>query len=151
MTRPIPEEALQAWNSGRKVQAIELLREQSRLGLAEARQLLESPDGPSPSLPGDAPPPPGLELRIAAELARGRKIEAVKLLREACHLSLPEAKRRVDAAEQGQALDLRSEAPRAPSADLAPGEVPRGSALGWMALAAAAAVAYGVWRYFGLP
>lgn len=83
MTRPIPEEALQAWNSGRKVQAI-------------------------------------------------------KLLREACHLSLAEAKRRVDAAEQGQALDLRS-------------EVSRGSALGWMALAAAAAVAYGVWRYFGLP
>lgn len=153
MTLPIPEEALKAWNNGRKVEAIKLLREQSKLGLAEAKNLLESMHEGIPPMRDAATIPPGLEQRIAAELAQGHKIEAIKLLREACGLSLAEAKSRVDAAEKGLVLDLRSEAPppRSASGSAAPGEVPRGSGLGWVVLAIAAAVAYGVWHYFGRP
>ncbi|MGU3627000.1 ribosomal protein L7/L12 [Comamonas sp. C24C] len=92
-------------------------------------------------------------------MARGNKIEAIKLLRDATGLGLAQAKEHIDAAMDGIALDwqilqrqsVRASAPNhfqpgAPS----PGEVPRGQGRYlWLLVLALAAV--GLWYYFNMP
>lgn len=146
MNQAIPAEVMSVWNSGNKVLAIKLLRDQTGLGLAEAKHLLESAD--AAGLPRELPLPmhgadssltefniaePSLnELRIHAAMASGNKLEAVKLLKEATGLGLAQAKERIDEALQGEPLDLSPAPPfstsSAPSPNVlaaAPGEVPR--------------------------
>ena len=92
-------------------------------------------------------------------MARGNKIEAIKLLRDATGLGLAQAKDHIDAAMDGIALDWQilqrqsarasvsnSFQPGAPS----PGEVPRGQGRYlWLLMLALAAV--GLWYYFKMP
>lgn len=92
---------------GRKVEAIQRLRERTGMGLAEAKAEVErlsmqatavwAPSTHKP--PSAAPPPPGAvdgDIRLIAE--QGRRIEAIRLLRERHQLGLKEAKARLDAA-----------------------------------------------------
>jgi ribosomal protein L7/L12 len=93
----ISPEVRAAWDSGDKIRAIRLLREETSLGLAEAKALLESNAAgmQAASVSRGQPLPP----EVRAELARGNKIEAIKLLRKASGLGLKEAKELVDGAE----------------------------------------------------
>ena len=92
-------------------------------------------------------------------MARGNKVEAIKLLRDATGLGLAQAKDHIDAAMDGIALDWQilqrqsvrasvpsSFQPGAPS----PGEVPRGQGRYLWPLVLALAAA-GLWYYFNMP
>ena len=152
MSTPVPAEILSVWHSGSKVLAIKLLREQSGLGLAEAKQLLESADAGAADSPlaMNSAIPASAELRIHAAMASGNKLEAVKLLKEATGLGLAEAKERIDEAMQGEPLNLQA-APHHPTppnaASSAPGEVKSSHGILWLALILVA-LAWGAWFYF---
>ena len=152
MSTPVPAEILSIWNSGSKVLAIKLLREQSGLGLAEAKQLLESTDADAADSPLAmySAIPASAELRIHAAMASGNKLEAVKLLKEATGLGLAEAKERIDAAMQGEPLNLQAalhQPTRPNAASSAPGEVKSSPSILWLALILVA-LAWGAWFYF---
>ena len=150
MSTPVPAEILSVWNSGSKVLAIKLLREQSGLGLSEAKQLLESVDATDSSLAVNSAIPASAELRIHAAMASGNKLEAVKLLKEATGLGLAEAKERIDAAMQSEPLNLQAalNQPTQPNAaSSAPGEVKSSPGILWLALILVA-LAWGAWFYF---
>ena len=154
MSTPVPAEILSIRNSGSKVLAIKLLREQSGLGQAEAKQLLESVDAGSDaadsSLAVNNAIPASAELRIHAAMASGNKLEAVKLLKEATGLGLAEAKERIDAAMQSEPLNLQAalNQPTQPNAaSSAPGEVKSSPGILWLALILVA-LAWGAWFYF---
>ena len=152
MSTPVPAEILSIWNSGSKVLAIKLLREQSGLGLAEAKQLLESVDAGAADSPLalNSAIPASAELRIHAAMASGNKLEAVKLLKEATGLGLAEAKERIDAAMQSEPLNLQAalNQPTQPNAaSSAPGEVKSSPGILWLALILVA-LAWGAWFYF---
>ena len=151
MSTPVPAEILSIWNSGSKVLAIKLLREQSGLGLAEAKQLLESVDAGAADSPLalNSAIPASAELRIHAAMASGNKLEAVKLLKEATGLGLAEAKERIDEAMQGEPLNLEAalNQPTLPNAaSSAPGEVKGSHGILWLALILVA-LAWGAWFY----
>ena len=154
MSTPVSAEILSIWNSGSKVLAIKMLREQNGLGLAEAKQLLESADTGADA--ADSPLalnsaiPASAELRIHAAMASGNKQEAVKLLKEATGLGLAEAKERIDAAMQSEPLNLQAalNQPTQPNAaSSAPGEVKSSPGILWLALILVA-LAWGAWFYF---
>ena len=154
MSTPVSAEILSIWNSGSKVLAINMLREQNGLGLAEAKQLLESADTGADA--ADSPLalnsaiPASAELRIHAAMASGNKLEAVKLLKEATGLGLAEAKERIDAAMQSEPLNLQAalNQPTQPNAaSSAPGEVKSSPGILWLALILVA-LAWGAWFYF---
>ena len=154
MSTPVPAEILAVWNSGSKVLAIKLLRDQSGLGLAEAKQLLESADAAGSPLAVNRATPASAELRtelsIHAAMASGNKLEAVKLLKEATGLGLAEAKERIDEAMQGEPLNLEAalNQPTLPNAaSSAPGEVKSSPGILWLALILVA-LAWGAWFYF---
>jgi ribosomal protein L7/L12 len=128
----LPPEVIDALRRGKLVEAIKLLRARG-IGLAEAKSRVEAhvrgfstpaaAHQASRALPPDA----------ARALARGDKIEAIKLVRAETGLGLKQAKDWVDA--QGST-------PRMPTG-LSPGEVPRHEGLvGWI-LAVVAIVAVG--------
>jgi ribosomal protein L7/L12 len=97
---------------GRKIEAIKLVRERTRLGLAEAKALVDAVERGDASIDLDLVPTssldnatvalndPGLAARLVVEIAAGRKIEAIKLLRERTGLGLKEAKDAIDALER---------------------------------------------------
>ena len=154
MSTPVSAEILSIWNSGSKVLAIKMLREQNGLGLAEAKQLLESADTGADA--ADSPLalnsaiPASAELRIHAAMASGNKLEAVKLLKEATGLGLAEAKERIDAAMQSEPLNLQAalNQPTQPNAaSSAPGEVKSSPGILWLALILVV-LAWGAWFYF---
>jgi len=83
----------------RKIEAIKIYREQTGVGLAEAKQAVESIELGQP-LPGH--PQPGTLDAVTQEQIRtlikhGQKIEAIKLYREVTGVGLKEAKDRVEA------------------------------------------------------
>ena len=89
---------------GRKLEAVKLLRETTGVDLKRAREEVErlsrELSGQAPPLPpsGTAAPRHGAIPDEVAELARrGKKIEAIKLLREQTGLGLKEAKERIEA------------------------------------------------------
>lgn len=100
--------------AGRKIEAIKLVRERTRLGLADAKALVEAlasgADGVDLSLARTSMADdvaqatiddPDLAAQLVLELAAGRKVEAIKLLRERTGLGLKEAKDAIDALERG--------------------------------------------------
>lgn len=105
---PLPPEAIAAIQRRDVIQAIKLVREQYGLGLKEARDAVESYRLGNPT-PIDAEPLPGkyggdfsgmsggMPPAAIAALARGEKLEAVRLVREATGLGLAQAKDLVDA------------------------------------------------------
>lgn len=134
MTLPnqsLPARVLFALATGNKVEAIKLLREATGLDLKQAKDAVEGqrpadgagarPEAPATKLPAD----------VVDALQRGKKIEAVRLLRQHTGLGLKDAKDAVDRA--GIAASIRA-------GDLSPGEVPRSSWGNWLAAAAVAAV-----------
>jgi ribosomal protein L7/L12 len=123
----IPPEVLAAWNRGDEIEAIRELRNATGIGLREAKEVLNAGEY-SVSL---SPPRSAAELPVAVwgAMARGNKIEAIKLAREATGLSLKEAK---DAVERS-AAGTTSSAHRAARA-LAPDEVPR-RRINWIGIA----------------
>jgi ribosomal protein L7/L12 len=86
---------------GRKIEAIKLLRESTGIGLAEAKAQIEqlSAEAAEHAMPAERPglDTPGLPEDVLALARGGRKIEAIKLLREQSGLGLKEAKERIEA------------------------------------------------------
>ena len=136
MDRPhdaLPAEVIDALRRGHAIEAIKLLRAKGiTLGDAKARVEAHLRGFTTPGAAqqaGRALPPDA-----ARALARGDKIEAIKLARAETGLGLKEAKDWVDA---------HAATPQMPTG-LAPGEVPRREGLaGWiMAIALIVVVAY---------
>lgn len=118
MPSPLPDSVRLAASRGNKIEAIRLLREQTGLGLSAAKGAVESGLVPEPGAPW--PPNPGLPPEVAAALAEGNKVKAIKLLRESSGLNLKQAKAVAEEAQRqlAQAAPVRH-------AGLSPGEVPR--------------------------
>jgi len=118
-THGLPPEVIDAIRRGNPIEAIKLLRARG-LGLAEAKAYIDAhvrgfatptaAERATRALPPDA----------ARALARGDKIEAIKLVRAETGLGLKEAKSWVDA---------QAATPQMPTG-LAPGEVPRHEGFG---------------------
>ncbi len=85
---------------GEKIQAVKLYREQTGVGLAEAKAAVEAIERGAPLPALDV----NLEQQILDLLATSRKIEAIKLLREHAGLGLAEAKAAVESLERGVPL-----------------------------------------------
>lgn len=101
---------------GNKIAAIKLYQEMTNVGLKEAKDAIEAmmsgapvviPEFAQASLKNDAP----LEERIKRLLVERKKIEAVKLYREANHCGLKEAKDTVDLIQAGMRRDGYSSIP----------------------------------------
>lgn len=127
LSPPLPQNVRDAIERGNPVDAIKLLRQQTGLGLKEAKDLVDSQVGGnvakaarswSGTLPASA----------AAALEQGNKVDAIRLLREQTGLGLAEAKAIIDAHSQRIVAERNV---------LSPGEVPRsGSGLLWLAASA---------------
>lgn len=130
----LPADVQAALARGNRIEAIRLMRAATGMSLAEAKAAIEGPAA-APGVAGATPPTPeDLPAEVAAALATGNKIEAIKLLRAATGMELKDAKDAVDAAV-------------ARGAGLAPGEIPRrswASLLPWLVLGL---VALGVYVY----
>jgi ribosomal protein L7/L12 len=124
-THGLPPEVIDAIRRGNPIEAIKLLRARG-LGLAEAKAYIDAhvrgfatptaAERATRALPPDA----------ARALARGDKIEAIKLVRAETGLGLKEAKEWVDA----------QASPSQFPTGLAPGEVPRHEGRwGWIVVA----------------
>jgi ribosomal protein L7/L12 len=100
--------------AGRKIEAIRIVRERTRLGLGEAKALVDALAAGDDSVeistaavdPADdvarvALADPDLGARLVMEIAAGRKIEAIKLLRERTGIGLREARDAIEAMERG--------------------------------------------------
>ena len=87
-------------NSGKKIEAIKRVREQTGLGLKEAKDLVDALErGLSVSIHAGPHSPAGFsnpDDEARKLVAAGKLIEAVKLVREHKHLGLKEAKDYVD-------------------------------------------------------
>lgn len=137
-SHPLPADVLAALQRGQPIEAIKLLRASSGLGLKEARDLIERGRRPPDRQTGfgsEALPP-----AVTDALQRGRKIEAIGLLRRHAGIGLKEAKQRVEAAAVG-ASPLRP--------DLAPGEVPPASTSWWWRAAVLALLAWAAFLFLG--
>jgi ribosomal protein L7/L12 len=98
----VRQEVRRRLTQDRKLDAIKLMRDTSGLGLKKAKDAVELLE----KLPPSAPPPPGLvaTIRRAQDtsdevqklVAKGRKIQAIKLIREQTGMGLKEAKDLVD-------------------------------------------------------
>ncbi|MFN8598082.1 MAG: ribosomal protein L7/L12 [Anaerolineae bacterium] len=92
---------------GNKLEAIKVLRQQTDLGLKEAKDAVEAVErGEQPEIARNLPRTPTGSYTVDIEritdlLARGNKIEAIKVLREQTHLGLKEAKDAVEVIERG--------------------------------------------------
>ncbi|PKN65822.1 MAG: hypothetical protein CVU57_08500 [Deltaproteobacteria bacterium HGW-Deltaproteobacteria-15] len=101
----LSDKVLEALNKGNKIEAITLLRRERSIGLKEAKEWVEAYDRKQngASLSGTGPERdeapgavPQLPDDVARALARGKKIEAITLLRRAHGLGLSEAKAQVE-------------------------------------------------------
>lgn len=94
--------------SGKKIEAIKIVRQATGKGLKEAKNIVESiaaNTSPSLSYPYNRAVKPfddEAKAKIRHLIASGKKIEAIKELREVTGLGLKEAKNLVDAAEKGK-------------------------------------------------
>lgn len=162
----LPPDVADAWRSGRKIDAIRLLREKSGAGLAEAKatiDALERAEGKAPELKvkgalpevisalaslGAVPP------EIADAWRRGDKAAALKWLREHSRAGAAAAKMQADhgdAASVGVAKAAGEKITSLASArdGLSPGEVPRAKGESWL-LVVLAVVLLGLWAWFKL-
>jgi ribosomal protein L7/L12 len=129
--RPIPPEVLAALRRGNPIEAIQLLREASGLGLKDAKEVIDAHRRAKAGTAMPAPPVGTLPSSALDALLRGSKMEAIKLLREHTGVGLKEAKDAVDA-----------RAAFGKPSKLSPGEVPRShNPAAWIAVAAIAVAA----------
>jgi len=119
---PLPADVLAALARGQTIEAIKLLRAATGLGLKEAKDAIDLHlDGrpPRPSVASML----SLPFAVSSAVKQGRKIEAIRLLREQGGLGLKEAKDAVEAVEREQATGTD---------DRSPGEVPRSRGVFWL-------------------
>jgi ribosomal protein L7/L12 len=91
----LPENVLEALRGGKKLEAIKLLREQRGLGLNEAKTVVEEYSSSSGcGFPGwsGVDQERALPEKVVIALGGGKKIDAIKLLREERGIGLKEAK-----------------------------------------------------------
>ncbi|MGE4542500.1 MAG: hypothetical protein AB7D06_00190 [Pedobacter sp.] len=102
----LPEHVIEALNRGNKIEAIKRLREFRGMGLAEAKQAIETwqkTGAATSSSPGHGHPQTrSLPEDVVASLLAGNKIEAIKRLRKTQSLGLKDAKNTVEAWLAGQ-------------------------------------------------
>jgi ribosomal protein L7/L12 len=119
---PLPPDVQAALERGDKIEAIKRLRTARGLGLQEANDVIDGhPQAPRQS-PGMTAPV-ALPAAVVLALQRGRKIEAIRLLRKASGLGLKEAKDLVDAAGHHPGVSGKP--------GRSPGEVPRSDTTVW--------------------
>lgn len=82
--------------SGNKIAAIKRYREETGVGLAEAKAAVESLEAGGSSTERVQPDDSDLTQQIVTLLGRGEKIEAVKLYRDKFRVGLKEAKEAVE-------------------------------------------------------
>ena len=108
----IPPEALDAIREGRRIEAIRIVHEALGLDLRLSKQLVEAheaasgTDGTDPAH-GELVDAAGFQEQVAELVRRGRKLEAIKRVRDLTQLGLKEAKDLVEgmaAGEPGDAL-----------------------------------------------
>lgn len=99
------ERIAQLIREGRKIEAIKLLRETTGISLKRAKAEIDRLEGrlSAPTPRPEAQPDDGRALlrEVDALIGQGRKIEAIKLLRERTGVGLKEAKQQVDAMSGG--------------------------------------------------
>lgn len=97
----LPPDVIHLIEQGRTIEAIKRLRETTGLALAEAKEAIDAHRRGQPMpLPGPSSTsalPPG----VVDAMQRGRKIEAIRLLRDHTGMGLKEAKEAVEAAAAG--------------------------------------------------
>jgi ribosomal protein L7/L12 len=94
---------------GRKIKAIKLYREQTGVGLAEAKAAVEAMERGAPLPPGpDAPAPEDVDGALWELLKKGQKIEAIKRYREQTGVGLAEAKAAVEAIASQHGIPMKS-------------------------------------------
>ncbi|BCR06199.1 hypothetical protein DESUT3_32680 [Desulfuromonas versatilis] len=96
--QPLPAEVAAALDRGDKIEAIKLLRETRAISLSEAKRLADAYLTGSACGARSAGEP--LPAEVLAALQGGRKIEAIRLLRETRGIGLKQAKQLVEA-QQG--------------------------------------------------
>ncbi|MFI7429281.1 50S ribosomal protein L7/L12 [Micromonospora sp. NPDC049836] len=103
--RPIGDgqaEVLRLARQGRTIDAVKVLRQQTGLSLLDAKRVVDLLAAGGTWTPGAPAPGTGSKVddAVRAEAARllqrGRKIQAIKVVREHTHLSLADAKRYVE-------------------------------------------------------
>jgi len=108
VTERVCPEAVAALARGQLIEAIRLVRADTGLGLADAKALVERYQrgdvGLASDVPGraEAAASSGLPPAAEAALARGRVIEAIKIVRKVEGIDLKAAKQRVDAVRTGR-------------------------------------------------
>ncbi|RLQ03109.1 50S ribosomal protein L7/L12 [Micromonospora sp. BL1] len=93
-------EVLRLARAGRTVEAVKVLREQTGLSLLDAKRAVDVLVSGGTWSPGPPAPGKGVDDAVRAEAARllyrGKKIQAIKVVREHTHMSLADAKRYVE-------------------------------------------------------
>jgi ribosomal protein L7/L12 len=106
-------------SAGNKIAAVKLYRELTSLGLKEAKDAVEAIEHgipvEIPALAQTGEPDPFLENQIKRLLAERKKIEAVKIYREAYHCGLKDAKDAVDLIQAGMHNEDYYSVPSAPT------------------------------------
>ncbi len=148
MSYRVSEEILKNARQGEKVRAIALLREQSGLGLAQAKNLLEATLENAPSSAIQPLTPQVVMDEIDLALARGEKLQAIKLLCDLTGVSLLEAKERIEIRMGTAQPSSSSKSQTKAQSSHSPGEVRQRSAWPVIALLIAAAMATAVGYYF---
>jgi ribosomal protein L7/L12 len=137
--KPLPVQVVDALQSGHILDAIKLLRDAKGLGLQDAKDVADrylrgNTVVAAPSRFPGAPPPD-----VVSALQQGRKIEAIRLMRERTGLGLKEAKDAVDAFEaQTQLMQGTG----------SPGEVPRSDGTIWWVIGGIV-VAWALYHFSG--
>ena len=154
----LPPEAIAALERGNLIEAIKIVRERTGMDLKSSKEAVErhanggagAAGAPSTWQEGDwgrDATGAGTAAALAA-LARGQKVEAVRLTREATGLGLAEAKRLVEAHQNpafGDFGHLPSSVPSDPMAE--PGRV-SGGGLTWLPVVIVLLLAAFAWWYF---
>lgn len=138
----LPVDVLAELRKGNKIEAIKLLREATGLGLKQSKDAIERHDRPDKSDPAAAASRVPIPPAVIEALQRGKKVEAVRLLRATSGLDLKGAKDRID---------MHLDESQRSFSHLAPGEVPRSNgAAGWIvAVAIVGIIAHYVLRSSG--
>ncbi|WP_431942110.1 50S ribosomal protein L7/L12 [Micromonospora marina] len=93
-------EVLRLARAGRTVEAVKVLRRQTGLSLLDAKRAVDALVAGGSWSPGAPVPGRGVDDAVRAEAARllhrGRKIQAIKVVRERTQMSLADAKRYVE-------------------------------------------------------
>lgn len=110
---PWRHDVMDALRHGRKIEAIKRYREETGVGLAEAKSFVEALEEAATTgeLPASAPTPQELEERLVAQLQRGDYIAAIKQHREATGSGLAESKAAMESLARRKGIAVPSPAP----------------------------------------